>query len=88
MDDAGRHIAVGLNSHSDGYLDQGALFVATAASAGDGGGGVDLSLWNSTGLVEGLGADDLLGSRVVVSSDGTLAVGSSRKGYLSFFKLG
>ena len=88
VDDAGRHIAVGLNSHSDGYLDQGALFVATAASAGDGGGGVDLSLWNSTGLVEGLGADDLLGSRVVVSSDGTLAVGSSRKGYLSFFKLG
>jgi hypothetical protein len=73
----GKKIAVGINSDED---DKGALFV-TGADDSDSG-------WNSLGKVDGREEDDLLGSRVTISRDGTIAAASSRKGYVSFFKLG
>lgn len=84
IDDDGGHMAVGINSHTDGFDDQGALFVVNAVSDVDGDSLLDWS--NTTGIVEGQSKDDLLGSRVVVSSDGTVAAASSRKGYVSFYK--
>jgi len=84
IDDDGGHMAVGINSHTDGFDDQGALFVVSAISDVDGDSLLDWS--NTTGIVEGQNKDDLLGSRVVVSSDGTIAAASSRKGYVSFYK--
>jgi len=74
----GQRIAVGINSDED---DKGSLFVTTASDDSDSG-------WNSLGKVDGRGEEDLLGSRVTISRDGTLAAASSRKGYVSFFKLG
>ena len=84
IDDDGGHMAVGINSHTDGFDDQGALFVVSAATDVDGDSLLDWS--NTTGIVEGQSKDDLLGTRVVVSSDGTIAAASSRKGYVSFYK--
>ena len=72
----GQKVAVGINVHDN---DQGALFVTKADDSDSG--------WNSLGKVDGRGEDDLLGSRVSISRDGTLAAASSRKGYVSFFKL-
>jgi len=84
IDDDGGHMVVGINSHTDGFDDQGALFVATAVSDVDGDSLLDWA--NSTGIVEGQAKDDLLGSRVAISADGKLAAASSRKGYISFYK--
>jgi hypothetical protein len=77
MSSDGKSIAVGINTNED---DKGALFVTTADDSDSG--------WNSRGKVDGRGEDDLLGSRVTISRDGTIAAASSRKGYVSFFKLG
>lgn len=77
MSSDGKSIAVGINTDDD---DKGALFVTTADDSDSG--------WNSLGKVDGRGDDDLLGSRVTISRDGTIAAASSRKGYVSFFKLG
>jgi hypothetical protein len=85
IDDDGGQMAVGINSHTDGFDDQGALFLVSAITDVDGDGFLDWS--NTTGIVEGQNMDDLLGSRVVVSSDGTIAAASSRKGYVSFYKM-
>jgi hypothetical protein len=76
----GRELAVGINGHSDKVDDQGALFVAVADHN-------DLG-WSPLGMVDGRNARDLLGARVSISRDGTLAAASSRKGYVSFFKIG
>jgi hypothetical protein len=75
----GTKLAVGINAHGDGLVDQGALFVTKARDS-------DLG-WKSLGKINGRHAKDLLGSRVTISSDGTLAAASSRKGYIVFFKL-
>jgi hypothetical protein len=76
----GRELAVGINGHSDSADDQGALFVAVADHN-------DLG-WSPLGQVNGRNEKDLLGARVSMSRDGTLAAASSRKGYVSFFKIG
>ena len=73
----GQKIAVGINSDED---DKGSLFVTMADNSDSG--------WNSLGKVDGRGEEDLLGSRVTISRDGSIAAASSRKGYVSFFKLG
>jgi hypothetical protein len=76
----GQKLVVGLNTHSDNVNEQGVLFVALADNS-------DLG-WSALGKVDGRNATDLLGSRVSISCNGTLAAGSSRKGYVSFFKIG
>jgi hypothetical protein len=74
-----RTLAVGITVPGDEEFAQGAMFVSLA-DASDGG-------WKSLGKVIGRKKKDLLGSRVDVSSDGRLAAASSRKGYISFFKV-
>ncbi|KAL9190014.1 hypothetical protein ACHAXT_007225 [Thalassiosira profunda] len=85
VDDAGRHVAIGINSHSEDKTYQGSLFVAT--SVGGDNDGDDMQDWASDrGTVAGAAANDLLGSRVAIASDGSVAAASSRKGYVAFFK--
>lgn len=85
VDDAGLHLAMGVNSHSDNLAYQGGLFVATAVTDSYGDKLLDW-LGDSTGIVGGNAENDLLGSRVAISSDGTIAAASSRKGYIAFYK--
>jgi len=85
VDDAGLHLAMGVNSHSDDLAYQGGLFVATAVTDSYGDKLLDW-LGESTGIVVGTSENDLLGSRVAISSDGTVAAASSRKGYIAFYK--
>eukprot|EP00985_Skeletonema_marinoi_P014700 scaffold7483_cov146-Skeletonema_marinoi.AAC.4 len=85
VDDAGLHLAMGVNSHSDDLAYQGGLFVATAVTDSNGDKLLDW-LGDSTGIVVGTSENDLLGSRVAISSDGTVAAASSRKGYIAFYK--
>ena len=75
----GQKLAVGINSHTDDSEDQGALYVAAADDS-------DLG-WSKAGNVDGPHKNDLLGSRVSISRDGTLAAASSRHGYVAFFKI-
>ena len=79
----GQSLAVGINAHGNDHSDQGIMFVMRDDGKLDGNKG-----FSGLGLVEGRGHNDLLGSRVVISGDGTLAAASSRKGYVSFFKTG
>ncbi|KAI2502493.1 hypothetical protein MHU86_11925 [Fragilaria crotonensis] len=72
-------LAVGMNLQGDQKDEQGAMFVSLADTSDKG--------WKSVGKVFGRNKKDLLGSRVSVSSDGRLAAASSRKGYISFFKV-
>ena len=74
-----RTLAVGMNLEGDEKLEQGAMFVSLADASDKG--------WKSLGKIFGRNKQDLLGSRVSVSSDGSLAAASSRKGYVSFFKV-
>jgi hypothetical protein len=71
-------LAVGLNVQGTTVIDQGALYVSLADDSDRG--------WKSLGSIDGRGKKDLLGSRVRVSSDGSLAAASSRKGYVVFFR--
>eukprot|EP00545_Synedropsis_sp_CCMP1620_P013230 CAMPEP_0119010194 /NCGR_PEP_ID=MMETSP1176-20130426/4853_1 /TAXON_ID=265551 /ORGANISM="Synedropsis recta cf, Strain CCMP1620" /LENGTH=1086 /DNA_ID=CAMNT_0006962821 /DNA_START=71 /DNA_END=3331 /DNA_ORIENTATION=+ len=73
-------LAVGINTHDDTLQEQGTLTVSQMDDSDSG--------WKTLGSVDGRSIDDLLGSRVSVSSDGSLAAASSRKGYVSFFKTG
>lgn len=72
-------LAVGINVHADDKADQGAMFISQADTS-DGG-------WKRLGQIDGRAKSDLLGSRVRMSSNGRLAAASSRKGYVSFFKV-
>ena len=74
-----RTLAVGMDLGGDEKLEQGAMFVSLADTSDKG--------WKSLGKIFGRNKKDLLGSRVSVSSDGLLAAASSRKGYISFFKV-
>jgi len=76
----GQELAVGINSNTDGESEQGTLFVALADDSDSG--------WNNLGKIDGRKKNDLFGSRVDITRDGTLACASSRKGYISFFKIG
>ncbi len=65
--DAGLHLAMGVNSHSDNLAYQGGLFVATTSVTDNY--GEKLLDWlggESTGIVSGTSENDLLGSRVVI----------------------
>jgi hypothetical protein len=86
VDDAGLHLAMGVNSHSDKLAYQGGLFVATSVTDNYGDKLLDWLGDESTGIVSGAAENDLLGSRVAISSDGTIAAASSRKGYIAFYK--
>ena len=71
-------VAVGASAHSDTKHYQGGLFVSSMFDTN--------SSWGTLGSVLGRNAKDHLGARVRICNDGTLAAGSSRKGYVSFFK--
>uniref|UniRef100_A0A7S4MQK1 Uncharacterized protein n=1 Tax=Odontella aurita TaxID=265563 RepID=A0A7S4MQK1_9STRA len=91
VSDGGKMLAVGINVHSDGkdggYGDQGAMFVASLLTEEELEEDAEGTLgWSTLGEVDGRGEEDLLGSRVCVSGDGTVAMASSRRGYVSFFK--
>jgi hypothetical protein len=73
-------LAVGINTNDDTKDEQGTLYVSQADDSDRG--------WKTLGSIDGRDTDDLLGSRISVSSDGSLAAASSKKGYVSFFKTG
>ena len=78
ISDDGKHLAIGINGHSEDLEGQGQgvsfEFESTPGS------------WiGPVGTVDGTNQTDLLGARVRVTSNGRLAAASSKRGYISFF---
>jgi hypothetical protein len=72
-------LAFGINGHADDKVEQCAMFVSQANAPAAG--------WTSLGKIDGRAMTDWLSSQVSMSNNGRLAAASSRKGYVSFFKV-
>jgi len=72
-------LSVGSVLNSDTDQEQGGMYVLQADQSDSG--------WKELGTIEGYSDEDMLGARVRTSSDGTIAVASSKHGYISFFKI-
>eukprot|EP00978_Attheya_sp_CCMP212_P005402 scaffold12086_cov49-Attheya_sp.AAC.2 len=89
----GRYVALGINTHSTNTVNQGAMFIvgppkSSSSLVGDTNSSSSTpSQWSSLDELDGREEGDMLGSRVDITRDGTLAAASSRNGYISFYKI-
>jgi len=89
----GSYVALGINTHSSNTVNQGAMFIvgppkSSSSLVGDTNSSSSTpSQWSSLDELDGREEGDMLGSRVDITRDGTLAAASSRNGYISFYKI-